>query len=367
MKRIGILTGGGDAPGLNAAIKSLVYKLSDFRMEAVAIKSGWSGLKGRNVRHAEVITPNAVRTWDREGGTRIGSSRYNPFKDKDEAGEAFDNSDEVVENFEKLRLDALVAMGGEDTQSVSHRLFKEKGLPVIGIPKTIDLDLNATEYTIGFWTAVQNCSRAIERSRTPAGSHNWVQVIEVMGRHAGHLALWSGLAGGAQMILIPEVSFEFENIYKLLENRLRRKNSIFEAGEPGYAIIVVAEGATFKGGELFIEDKTLDAFGHPTLGGIGRHISRRIREETQYDSREAVLGHPQRGGPPNETDRIMGTLFGAAAAVMVKDKKFGNLVSARGVAPACTFEPRPLEEAIGSLKLVEVEKWYDMERYHVKR
>ncbi|GAB4288967.1 MAG: 6-phosphofructokinase [Myxococcota bacterium] len=367
IRKIGVLTGGGDAPGLNAAIKALVYELHPYRVEVIAIRYGWEGLLAENIRDCATLAPEMVRTWDRDGGTRIGSGRYNPFNAKDKAGNSFDNSAEIVESIEKLKLDALVAMGGEDTQGVSARLFEEKGIPVVGVPKTIDLDLNGTDYTIGFWTAVHNCAETIERSRTPAGSHRWVQVIEVMGRHAGHLALWSAAVGGAQITLIPEYPFEFAQVYEILDGRLKSKRSLYAESNPGYAIVVVAEGSKPKGGELVIQDGRVDAFGHVTLGGIGRMVARRIRDEAGYPCREAVLGHPQRGGPPNETDRAMGMFFGANAAKAVVDGDFGKMVSAVGCAPACRITRVPLKDAVGSLRLVDVERQYDTKYLSIKR
>jgi 6-phosphofructokinase 1 len=359
MKRVGVLTGGGDAPGLNAAIKALVYKLDDLGIQAVALQDGWRGLLDEQVERAVPLARAAVRTWDREGGTKIGSSRVNPFSTTVE-GRKVDRSAEVVRNVERLELDALVAMGGEDTLGVAHRL-SGAGLPVVGVPKTVDFDLNATDYTIGFYTAATNCANAIERARTPAGSHHWVQLVEVMGRHAGHLALWSGVAGSAYLILIPEVPFSYARLIERLRERLAGPHS------PGYAVVVVAEGARSEEEGLVTVDDRRDDFGHVSLGGISQVIARRITGGTPYDARAAILGHPQRGGPPVPVDRIMATLFGAAAAVAVHDRAFGTMVSARGIAPSGTLVRVPLGDAVGRLKLVDVERQYDPHLYHLRR
>src|SRR5438477_10464129 len=217
-KRVGVLTGGGDAPGLNPAIIGLVYRGSDLGLDVVGLFDGWRGLLNPL---PEVLPLNryVVRRWDRDGGTNLGSSRTNPFKRLTAAGTSQDRSGEVIENIEKLELDAVVVCGGEDTLGVAAKLA-ELGVNIVGIPKTIDKDLEGTDYTLGFDTALRNVAEVIERSRTPAGSHGWVQIIEVMGRHAGHLALWSGVAGQAHIILIPEHPFHYERVFKLLTERI---------------------------------------------------------------------------------------------------------------------------------------------------
>src|SRR6266496_3942599 len=333
-KRVGVLTGGGDAPGLNPAIKGLVYRGSELGLDVIGLFDGWRGLLNPL---PEVLPLNraAVRRWDRDGGTNLGSSRTNPFKQLTADGTSQDRSGEVIENVEKLGLDAVVVCGGEDTLGVAARL-SELGVRVVGVPKTIDKDLAETDYTFGFDTALRNVSEVIERSRTPAGSHGWVQIVEVMGRHAGHLALWSGVAGQAHLILIPEHPFRYERIFNLLSERL---------GEPGlprglsqrprYSVIVAAEGARTEDGEMVTIDDRPDAFGHARLGGIGEVLARKVMNETPYEARAVMLGHPQRGGSPSPVDRIMGLLFGAAAADAVAGGQLGKVVSARGVAPAC--------------------------------
>jgi ATP-dependent phosphofructokinase / diphosphate-dependent phosphofructokinase len=365
-KRIGVLTGGGDAPGLNPAIKGLVYRASDYDISVVGLYDGWRGLMNPPAEPLE-LDRSKVRRWDRDGGTNLGSSRTNPFRAATETGERVDRSAEVLENIGRLRLDAVVVCGGEDTLGVAARL-SEMGVSVVGVPKTIDKDLAGTDYTLGFDTALRNVTEVIERSRTPAGSHGWVQVIEVMGRHAGHLALWSGAAGGADLILIPEYPFRYEKVFRHLRERLGETaaGAPRDHTRPRYSVIVVAEGAYAEDGELVTIDDRHDAFGHARLGGIGEVLARRVMSETPYDARSAALGHPQRGGSPSPVDRIMGLLFGARAAEAVAAGDFGVMVSARGVAPACDLSLVPVTEVLGRLNTVDVSRHYDTERYHLK-
>src|ERR1041384_3301354 len=233
-KRVGVLTGGGDAPGLNPAIKGLVYRGSELGLEIIGLFDGWGSL----INPAPEVLPldrETVRRWDRDGGTNLGSSRTNPFKQVNEHGEAHDRSHEVLENVERLKLDALVACGGEDTLGVAAKLA-QRGVPVVGGPKTNDKELPGTDYTLGFDTALRNVTEIIEHSRTPAGSHGWVQIVEVMGRHAGHLALWSGVAGQAHIILIPEHPFRYERVFQILHERIGPPGLIpGRAARPRYA------------------------------------------------------------------------------------------------------------------------------------
>jgi len=364
-KRVAVLTGGGDAPGLNPAIKGLVYRGSELGLNVVGIFDGWRGLMSP-LPEVLPLDRETVRRWDRDGGTNLGSSRTNPFKQVNEQGEAEDRSEEVIDNVQRLKLDALVACGGEDTLGVA-AVLAQRGVPVVGIPKTIDKDLAGTDYTLGFDTALRNISEVIERSRTPAGSHGWVQIVEVMGRHAGHLALWSGVAGQAHIVLIPERPFRYERVFHLLTTRLGESGLSRGLSErPRYAVIVVAEGARAEDGEMVTIDDRHDAFGHVRLGGIGEVLAKRIATETPYESRAVVLGHPQRGGPPSPIDRIMGMMFGARAAEAVAEGSYGTMVSARGIAPACDFSLVKLSEAQGKINVVDVERYYDGERYHLK-
>src|SRR5688572_599832 len=363
--RIGVLTGGGDAPGLNPAIKGLVYRGSELGLQVIGLLDGWRSL----IDPAPEVLPldrEMVRRWDRDGGTNLGSSRTNPFKQVNAEGDVHDRSQEVVENIQRLKLEALVVCGGEDTMGVGAKLA-QRGIHVVGVPKTIDKDLAGTDYTLGFDTALRNVSEVIERSRTPAGSHGWVQIVEVMGRHAGHLALWSGVAGQAHLILIPEHPFRYERVFHLLSARLGESDlSRGPSRRPRYSVIVVAEGARAEDGEMVTIDDRHDAFGHVRLGGIGEVLARRIAAETPYESRAVVLGHPQRGGSPSPIDRSMGMMFGARAAEAVAEGNFGKMVSARGVAPACDLSLVDISTALGTINLVDVERYYDKDRYHLK-
>jgi 6-phosphofructokinase len=356
--RIGVLTGGGDAPGLNPAIRAVVLKAGEQGHAVVGLYDGWQGLLGENPDVWE-LDETVVASWDRDGGTHIGSSRTNPFSSK-VGQQKVDRSDEVTANLRRLGIDALIAIGGEDTLGVAARLAK-KGAPVVGLPKTIDKDLGSTDYTLGFDTSMRVCAEIIERSATPAGSHHWVQVVEVMGRHAGHLALWSGLAGGAFMTLIPEHPFDLERVMQLLDDRLAR--GARDRRYPRYAVVVAAEGATPAGGGEITVDHKRDEFGHIRLGGIGAWLADEIRKRTPWDARAVALGHPQRGGAPSAIDRVMGQLFGVAGLEAVERGAWGQMVSARGIAPACDLSLVPLEEAVKGLNLVDVKKHYDTERY----
>jgi ATP-dependent phosphofructokinase / diphosphate-dependent phosphofructokinase len=364
LKRIGVLTGGGDAPGLNPAIRAVVWKGAEQGIEVVGVYDGWKGLLDENIGEARPLDVEMTRYWDLDGGTHLGSSRTNPFNATRD-GKKVDLSDQVIANMKKLGIDALCPIGGEDTLGVASKLFKKGGVPVVGIPKTIDKDLGGTDYTLGFDTSMRTCVDIIERSRTPAGSHHWVQVVEVMGRHAGHLALWSGLAGGAFITLIPEAPFELDRVLKLLDERLSRGKR--DRRFPRYAVVVIAEGALPAGGkEITVEDK-VDAFGHVRLGGIGAWLAEQIRVKTKWDSRAVALGHPQRGGAPSSVDRIMGHLFGTAAVEACMQGQWGKMVSAKGVAPACEIGLVPLDDATKALNLVNVAKHYDLERYQAAR
>src|SRR5437773_9117244 len=363
--RVGVLTGGGDAPGLNPAIKGLVYRGSRLGLDVFGLFDGWRSLLNP-LPDVLPLKRETVRRWDRDGGTNLGSSRTNPFRQLMDEGAFQDRSGEVIANIEKLGLEALVVCGGEDTLGVAARLA-QSNVRVVGIPKTIDKDIASTDYTLGFDTALRNISEVIERSRTPAGSHGWVQIVEVMGRHAGHLALWSGVAGQAHIILIPEHPFRYEQVFQLLKERLGQPGlSRGPSQRPRYAVIVVAEGACAEDGEMITIDDRQDTFGHARLGGIGDVLARRIASETPYESRAVILGHPQRGGPPSAIDRIMGVIFGARAAEAVAADEFGKMVSARGIAPACDLSLVDLSSVSGGIRTVDVDRYYDVGRYHLK-
>ncbi|HWC83652.1 MAG TPA: 6-phosphofructokinase [Pseudonocardiaceae bacterium] len=309
--RIGVLTGGGDCPGLNAVIRAVARKgIESYGWEIVGFKNGWAGPMNGDTRP---IGLDDVEDILNRGGTILGSSRTNPFK--------------VENGVQRIRdvltehgIDALVAIGGEDTLGVAKKL-NDEGIPVVGVPKTIDNDLGATDYTFGFDTAVHIATEAIDRLRTTAESHRRALVVEVMGRHAGWIALHSGLAGGANVILVPEQPFKLDEVIDWVHSRFERQ----------YApIIVVAEGAIPEGGEKVLLTGEKDAFGHVQLGGVGDWLAKRIAERTGAESRAVVLGHVQRGGTPTAYDRVLATRFGLNAADAVHEGDFGVMVALRG-------------------------------------
>ncbi|HVS84414.1 MAG TPA: ATP-dependent 6-phosphofructokinase [Gaiellaceae bacterium] len=341
-KTIGILTGGGDCPGLNAVIRAVVRRADANGWDAVAVREGWRGLVEPIF---EDLTPQAVSGILPRGGTIIGTSRTNPYKL--EGG-----PERVLQNFRDRELDALVAIGGEDTLGVAARLYAEHQLPVVGVPKTIDNDLSGTDYTFGFDTAVTIATEAIDRLHTTAESHNRVMVVEVMGRHAGWIAVMSGIAGGADVILIPEQKTTVEAACEELRKRHARGKS--------FSIVVVSEGyeLTFDSGESTMvagEARATDQFGHVVLGGVGEALGREIEARTGFETRVTVLGHIQRGGSPTPRDRVLATRFGLKAADLALAGEFGQMAALRGddvVAVA-------LAEATAELKLVTPE-WYDV-------
>jgi 6-phosphofructokinase 1 len=310
--RIGVLTGGGDCPGLNAVIRAVVRKgVQQHGHEFVGFRDGWKGpLEGLTMP----LDVAAVRGILPRGGTILGSSRTNPVK--------IDGGIErIEENLASLGVDALVAIGGEDTLGVATRL-DEHGVRVVGVPKTIDNDLNATDYTFGFDTAVNIATEAIDRLHTTAESHHRALIVEVMGRHAGWIALHSGMAGGANVILIPEEPFDLDQVCEWVENRFRSH----------YApVIVVAEGALPSDGDLMTRDAPLDAFGHVRLAGIGEWLAQQIEARTGKEARTSVLGHVQRGGTPTAFDRWLATRFGLHAIDAVHEGDWGVMVALRGV------------------------------------
>ena len=328
--RVGVLTGGGDCPGLNAVIRAVVRKgTKEHGFEFVGYRDGWRGpLEGitmeLGIEQCRGILPR--------GGTILGSSRTNPFK--------LDNGVErIKENLANDGVDALVAIGGEDTLGVATRLA-DLGVNVVGVPKTIDNDLSGTDFTFGFDTAVNIATEAIDRLHTTAESHHRVLVVEVMGRHAGWIALHSGIAGGANIVLIPEQPFDIQEVCALIESRF----------ESRYApILVVSEGAVPReGGDMTLVSGDLDEFGHVRLGGIGDRIAREIETRTGKEARAVVLGHIQRGGTPTAFDRWLATRFGLQAIDAVADGEFGTMMALRGT----DIVRVPLIEGTGELKLV---------------
>nr|WP_239379863.1 6-phosphofructokinase [Frankia sp. CIT1] len=336
--RVGVLTGGGDCPGLNAVIRAVVRKGVDiYGYSFVGFRDGWRGLLENSTVPLGVA---AVRGILPRGGTILGSSRTNPYK-------VNDGADRIRQTINSLGIDALVAVGGEDTLGVAARLHAE-GIPIVGVPKTIDNDLSATDYTFGFDTAVNIAMEAIDRLHTTAESHHRVLIVEVMGRHAGWIALHSGMAAGANVILIPERPFDIDKVCAFVEHRFASH----------YApIIVVAEGASPVAGSLVVKEGELDAFGHVRLQGIASVLETEIRGRTGRESRATVLGHVQRGGTPTAFDRWLATRFGLHAIDAVYDGAWGTMVALRGT----RIERVPLTEATRQLKLVPEELYTEAE------
>ncbi|MCD6236411.1 MAG: 6-phosphofructokinase [Thermoplasmata archaeon] len=334
IKKIAVLTGGGDCPGLNAAIRAVVKKALQYDWVVYGIKNGWKGLIEGEI---EPLTGYSVSGILPKGGTILGTSRTNPFKDKE-------NLQKLLDNIKKFGIDAIVAIGGEDTLGVASKLYNEEGVPVVGIPKTIDNDLSGTDYTIGFDTAISIVTDAIDRLHTTAESHHRVMVLEVMGRHAGWIATIAGIAGGADAILIPEKPFDIEEVVNYLEQR-RKKGKTF-------SIIVVAEGAMPKDTKMLsIQDTEKDEFGHVRLGGIGNRLAKELERRLGLETRVTVLGHVQRGGTPTAYDRVLATRCGIAAIELIKNREFGKMTALHGD----KIVPIKLEEAVAKLKTVDME------------
>jgi 6-phosphofructokinase 1 len=336
--RIGVLTGGGDCPGLNAVIRAVVRKgVTVHGHEFVGFRDGWRGPLEGDIMQLDV---QAVRGILPRGGTILGSSRTNPIK--------IDGGvEKIKENLAGGGVDALIAIGGEDTLGVAKQLF-DRGVKVVGVPKTIDNDLNATDYTFGFDTAVNIATEAIDRLHTTAESHHRALICEVMGRHAGWIALHAGMAGGANVILIPEKPFDIDKVCAYVESRFKTR----------YApIIVVAEGAHPMEGQMALQAGELDSFGHVRLGGIGEMLAKEIEKRTGKEARTTVLGHIQRGGTPTAFDRVLATRFGLQAIDAVHDGDFGVMVALRGT----DIVRVGLDEATKELKTVPVSRYEEAE------
>ncbi len=335
-----MLTGGGDCPGLNAVIRAVVRKGVDaYGDELIGFRDGW---RGPLDDICEELTIESTRGILPRGGTILGSSRTNIFKRED-------GVEQVRQTFARHRLDGLIAIGGEDTLGAASRLFAE-GLNVIGVPKTIDNDLGATDVTFGFDTALHVATEAIDRLHTTAESHHRNLVVEVMGRSAGWIALHSGLAGGADVILIPEMPFDIEEVCRLINRRHARGRY--------FAIIVVAEGATPKEGTMAVATGQVDEFGHPRLGGIGQQLEREIEARTGFETRTTVLGHVQRGGTPTAFDRVLATRLGLAAIDAAHEGRWGMMTALH----ATEIELVSLADAVAEVRRVPVEEY---ERYGV--
>ena len=329
MEKIGVLTGGGDCPGTNAVIRAIVKTALRNKYKVTGLLDGWKGLIDR--KHIE-LDLNSISGILHKGGTMLGTSRTNPYKIEGAV-------EKCKKNFKSLNLDALIAIGGEDTLGVATKLYKE-GFNLVGIPKTIDNDLSATDYTFGFDTAINIATEALDRLHTTAESHHRVMVVEIMGRHSGWIAMYAGIAGGADVILIPEVPFDMNEVVSAVKRR----------GERGkkFSIVAVAEGATFKDKSIIIQEEALDSFGHVRLGGMGQMLAKKIEEMTGSETRSVVLGHLQRGGSPTAADRVLGTRFGVAAVRLLEKNKFVRMVSLSGN----DIIDVPLEKAVGKLKTV---------------
>ncbi len=357
-----MLTGGGDCAGLNPALKWVVKTAMDeslewdrgVRYEVIGIRDGWKGLVNVDLSSLDTagnlspLNPEIVRTWDRYGGTMLGTSRFSPYDPRHEC------SKQVIENIQRLGLDAVIAIGGDGTLAIATRMARE-GVNVIGIPKTIDKDLPETDYTLGYETALNVIVEEVDRLRTTAGSHKRIFVVETMGRTAGWLALEGGEACGAYIILIPESDFSLDKVNKLLLEGRR-------AGTR-YEIIIAAEGAKPEGGVEVVRKEGVDSFGHKSLGGIGEVLAHQIEEGTGIETRSVELSHLQRGGAPCAYDRRMGRYFGIAAIDLIVNKKYGNMVCVQNG----SINYVALEKIYGRLKLVDPTTQYDPERYNGRR
>lgn len=337
--RIGILTGGGDCPGLNPVIRAVVRKAHNEGYEVIGIKNGWKGLIENDTVKLNLSFVSGILP---KGGTILGTSRTNPYKKEGDL-------QKIKENYKALGLDALIAIGGEDTLGVATKLMKDGIRNIVGVPKTIDNDLSFTDYSFGFDTALNTATECIDKLHTTAESHHRIIVVEVMGRHAGWIAVESGIAGGADIILIPEIPIDIDEVCGLIKKRHARGKT--------FSIVVVAEGARFKEGTMVTQEQRLDEFGHARLGGVGEVLGKEIEVRTGYETRISVLGHIQRGGSPSAFDRILGTRFGVKAVELLKNKKFGKMVALSGN----KIIDVPIEQAVASLKTV------DMELYEISK
>lgn len=335
--KVGVLTGGGDAPGINAVIRAIVKKgIQNYGYEIVGIKDGWNGLLSAEYERLDLKAASGLLP---RGGSILGTSRTNPLK-REKGPET------IIRNAKKEGLGAVVVIGGDDTLSVAHKM-REYGLNCVGVPKTIDNDLMGTDYTFGFMTAVGIATEALDRLHTTAETHHRVIILEVMGRYTGWIALEAGLAGGADVILIPEKPFDIEEVCESIRQRQKRGRD--------FSLIVVAEGAKPKGGVEIVYSESLDEFGHIRLGGVGYFLGKEIEKCMGIETRVVVLGHLQRGGSPTAFDRILATRFGVVAIDLVHDKKFDQMVAIKGNRIVSV----PLEQVVGRRKTVDLEL-YDM-------
>jgi len=334
-KQIGILTGGGDAPGLNAVIRGIVHKAKALGYDVLGFLNGWDGLLGE-CRHC-TLDLDIVEDIHMLGGTILHTSRTNPYKVKN-------GPQQVKNNLKKLKVDCLIAIGGEDTLGVANKLSKD-GIKVIGVPKTIDNDVSETDYCFGYNTAITRATEAIQNLHTTAKSHHRILIVEIMGRHAGWMTLEAGIAGGASIILLPEEEFDINEVCKIIKNREKKGKN--------YAIIAVSEGAVPKKGQMVLQVNEKDEFGHVRLGGIAERLANEIEKKTGKECRHVVLGHLQRAGDPTVFDRVLGTRLGIHAAKMVDKGEFGKMAALKGE----NIVSVPLAKAVGKLKTVPKERY----------
>lgn len=331
--KVGILSGGGDAPGINAVIRAIVKKgIQYYNYEFIGIKDGWRGLLEGKFLPLDLESVSGIIS---RGGSILGTSRTNPFK-HEKGGE------KILENIKKEGIDTLIAIGGEDTLGVAYKL-SELGIKCVGVPKTIDNDLVGTDYTFGFNTAVSIATEALDRLHSTAEAHHRVIILEVMGRASGSIALETGLAGAADVILIPEKPFDMNEVCGYIKSRQKRGRS--------YSLIVVAEGARPKDGTEIVYSEEVDEFGHIRLGGIGYYVGKEIEKRMQIETRVVVLGHLQRGGTPTAFDRILATRYGLKAIDLIHEGKYGYMVALRGN----KIVSIPLKNVIGKRKTVDLE------------
>lgn len=351
--RIGVLTGGGDAPGLNPAIAGVVERATMGGIEVVGLKRGWQALAIReNDRHIMKLGPEIIREYSRLGGSKLQCSRTNPVSPQN------DRTDIVKENMKKLSLDAVIAIGGEDTLGAAE-VLSERGLPVVGIPKTIDRDLAGTDYTLGFDTALNVICESAERVAHTAESHETIFFLEVMGRHAGWLALRGGESAFADIILIPEYPFVVDKLISILKEQQKESDPL--GFEHRYKIIVVSEGSHIQGEDPTRRDSKLDEYGHYSLGGVGDYLKGLLEHEFKH-TRYTALAYLQRGAPPSQRDRQIGRRFGHSAVELVMEGRFGHMVAVRRAKLAVVS----LKEVRKSPSLVDVDRLYDKERLNVK-
>jgi phosphofructokinase-like protein len=339
--KVGILTGGGDCPGLNAVIRAVVRKVENAGGTCIGLLEGWRGLIQAMTMPLTALGTDGIIA---RGGTILGSSRTNPYKQPADVARA-------LENFGRLGLSALVAIGGDDTLGVASRLYNEKGLPMVGVPKTIDNDLSSTDFTFGFDTAVNIVMEAVDRLRTTAESHRRVMVIETMGRHAGWIACLSGIAVAADYILVPEVPVDLDRMCAVLRRR-REEGKL-------YGLVVASEGAQLPESGLVTSDADIDEFGHVKLGGIGEIVAELLERRLKIETRHVTLGHLQRGGPPSAYDRVLATRFGIKAGELVVEGKYGQMAALKGN----EIRAIALKEAVAASKQLDMRYYTDAQEF----